>query len=371
MPPTEEHRAIREQARRFADETIRPVAAELDRTEGFRPTSTPGWRNSVCSASQCQSATAAPADTCPCPGDGGAGARLRLDRRPVRLGRAGGLAAQRARQRRAEGRCLGPLLRAERRCAYAITEAGGRLRRGRDPDHGEPTGTAGGSTAPSCGSTTRRYRLRGRAGAHRRGAGLRGMCVFLVERDAGRSRSAPRFVRWASAPRRSARSGSTTCAARGRPAWPRGRGFHMMMSVLDKGRIGSPRSPLAFCGAARGGRRLRPDAAAVRPSIAEFQGCSGCSPTWPRTRGCAPPGPRGGRAARPGSARRWHASIAKCFASDAAVQHASTAVQIFGGSGYIRGFEVERLYRDAKVTQIYEGTNQIQRNLIARHVLGQ
>ena len=44
-------------------------------------------------------------------------------------------------------------------------------------------------------------------------------------------------------------------------------------------------------------------------------------------------------------------------------------MQIFGGSGYIRGFEVERLYRDAKITQIYEGTNQIQRMIIARELL--
>ena len=51
------------------------------------------------------------------------------------------------------------------------------------------------------------------------------------------------------------------------------------------------------------------------------------------------------------------------------VQHTANAVQIFGGSGYIRGFEVERLYRDAKITQIYEGTNQIQRSIIARELL--
>jgi len=62
-------------------------------------------------------------------------------------------------------------------------------------------------------------------------------------------------------------------------------------------------------------------------------------------------------------------SMAKCFASDAAVAQASNAVQIFGGSGFIRGYEVERLYRDAKITQIYEGTNQIQRVIIARKLL--
>ena len=62
-------------------------------------------------------------------------------------------------------------------------------------------------------------------------------------------------------------------------------------------------------------------------------------------------------------------SMAKCFAGDAAVKCTQDAVQVFGGSGYIRGFEVERLYRDAKITQIYEGTNQIQRMIIARELM--
>jgi len=64
-------------------------------------------------------------------------------------------------------------------------------------------------------------------------------------------------------------------------------------------------------------------------------------------------------------------SMAKCFASDAAVLHTANAVQIHGGSGYIRGVEVERLMRDAKITQIYEGTNQIQRMIMARQLLGE
>lgn len=62
-------------------------------------------------------------------------------------------------------------------------------------------------------------------------------------------------------------------------------------------------------------------------------------------------------------------SMAKCFASDMAVRQTAEAVQIFGGSGYIRGYEVERLFRDAKITQIYEGTNQIQRTIIARQLI--
>ncbi len=61
--------------------------------------------------------------------------------------------------------------------------------------------------------------------------------------------------------------------------------------------------------------------------------------------------------------------IAKCFAGDMAVQRTADAGQVFGGSGYIWRFEVERLYRDAKITQIYEGTNQIQRMIIARELM--
>ena len=52
-----------------------------------------------------------------------------------------------------------------------------------------------------------------------------------------------------------------------------------------------------------------------------------------------------------------------------AAAQTANAAQVFGGSGYIRGFEVERLYRHAKITQIHEGTNQIQRSINARELL--
>ena len=61
-------------------------------------------------------------------------------------------------------------------------------------------------------------------------------------------------------------------------------------------------------------------------------------------------------------------SIAKCYASEVAMEVASGAVDIFGGNGYSRRHPVERYMRDAKVTQLYEGTNQIQRLIISRHV---
>jgi alkylation response protein AidB-like acyl-CoA dehydrogenase len=63
------------------------------------------------------------------------------------------------------------------------------------------------------------------------------------------------------------------------------------------------------------------------------------------------------------------AAMAKLFASDTAMKVTTDAVQILGGYGYIKEYPVERMMRDAKITQIYEGTNQIQRIVIARELL--
>ncbi|NDZ18554.1 acyl-CoA dehydrogenase [Variovorax sp. WS11] len=64
------------------------------------------------------------------------------------------------------------------------------------------------------------------------------------------------------------------------------------------------------------------------------------------------------------------ASMVKCFCTDTAMKVTTDAVQILGGHGYVRGNHVERMMRDAKVLQIYEGTNQIQRMVVARRALG-
>ena len=61
--------------------------------------------------------------------------------------------------------------------------------------------------------------------------------------------------------------------------------------------------------------------------------------------------------------------MAKLVATDAAMQVATDAVQVLGGAGYTQDWPVERYLREAKVTQIFEGTNQIQRLVISRHVL--
>jgi len=63
------------------------------------------------------------------------------------------------------------------------------------------------------------------------------------------------------------------------------------------------------------------------------------------------------------------ASAAKCMASDVAMKVTVDAVQLLGGAGYTRDFPVERMMRDAKITQIYEGTNQVQRLVMARSLL--
>lgn len=63
-------------------------------------------------------------------------------------------------------------------------------------------------------------------------------------------------------------------------------------------------------------------------------------------------------------------AMAKQYASDIALEVTNDALQIFGGTGYLKGMEVERMYRDAKITTIYEGTNEIQRVVIASHIMG-
>ena len=149
------------------------------------------------------------------------------------------------------------------------------------------------------------------------------------------------------------------------------RGFHIMMSALDKGRIGI--AALAI-GIAQAGLEAALDYAKTRKqfgkAIAENQGLQWMLADMKKdiTAGRALVH-RAAMTMDQGISATMDCAIAKCFAGDIAVQHAANAVQIFGGSGYIRGFEVERLYRDAKITQIYEGTNQIQRSIIARELL--
>ncbi len=64
------------------------------------------------------------------------------------------------------------------------------------------------------------------------------------------------------------------------------------------------------------------------------------------------------------------AAMAKCFATDTAMRVAEDAVQLFGAAGISADYPINRYFRDAKVLQIVEGTNQIQRNIVAKNLIG-
>ncbi len=76
-----------------------------------------------------------------------------------------------------------------------------------------------------------------------------------------------------------------------------------------------------------------------------------------------------GRSERADADLTFFGAAAKCFASDVAMEVTTDAVQVLGGYGYTRDYPVERMMRDAKITQIYEGTNQVQRIVMARQLL--
>lgn len=203
-------------------------------------------------------------------------------------------------------------------------------------------------------------------------AGNRGMSIFIVDLHAKGVERGPKEHKMG---QRASQVGALTFSnvRLGADALlgEKNRGFHIMMSVLDKGRVGI--AALAT-GIAQAGLEAAVDYAQQRKqfgkNIAEFQGVQWLLADMAKdieaarllVLSAASKIDRGEDATK-------SCSIAKCFAGDMAVQRTADAVQVFGGSGYIRGFEVERLYRDAKICQIYEGTNQIQRMIIARELL--
>jgi alkylation response protein AidB-like acyl-CoA dehydrogenase len=203
-------------------------------------------------------------------------------------------------------------------------------------------------------------------------AGNRGMSIFIVPFDAkGVSRGAKEHKMGQRASQVGALNFDDVQLPHSALLGKEGRGFHMMMSALEKGRVGV--AALAV-GIAQAGLEAALDYAQTRKqfgqTIASHQGLQ-----WmlaDMATGVAAARSLVHRAAvmiDNGEPANAACSMAKCFAGDMVVAQTANAVQIFGGSGYIRGFEVERLYRDAKICQIYEGTQQIQRTVIARELL--
>jgi hypothetical protein len=202
--------------------------------------------------------------------------------------------------------------------------------------------------------------------------GERGIGCFLVPGDApGLTAAVPE--------RKMGMTGSITAAlhldgvevAADRLVGAEGQGFEIAMAALDAGRLG-----IAAC--AVGLAQAALDAAVAyagsrtqfgRP-IAQFQGLSFMLADMATA-------VTGARALTLEAARRkdaglafgTHAAMAKLQATDVAMQVTTDAIQVFGGAGYTRDFPVERYFREAKVLQIVEGTNQIQRVVIGRSLM--
>jgi butyryl-CoA dehydrogenase len=151
-----------------------------------------------------------------------------------------------------------------------------------------------------------------------------------------------------------------------------GRGFRVAMQTLDGGRIGIAAQAVGIAQAAfEVAREYAKERYAFGRRIGEFQAIqhklANMSMEIDAARLLVH------RAAWLKQAERPHAEAgakAKLFASEMARRQTAEAIQILGGYGYTKEFPVERYYRDAKITEIYEGTSEIQRLVIARHVLG-
>lgn len=203
-------------------------------------------------------------------------------------------------------------------------------------------------------------------------AGHRGMSIFLVDLHApGVSRGPKEHKMGQRASQVGALNFDDVTVPREALLGPKGRGFHIMMSVLEKGRVGIASLAVGIAQAGlEAALAYARDRRQFGKPLLDNQGLQWMLADMAKDIAAARAlVERAALLIDHGRPATSASSMAKCFASDMAVTQTANAVQIFGGSGYIRGFEVERLYRDAKITQIYEGTNQIQRTIIARELI--
>ena len=205
----------------------------------------------------------------------------------------------------------------------------------------------------------------------------RGISAFLIDADR------PGFVRGKKEPKLGIRASATSeilfedyrCPVENRLG-EEGDGFKIAMAVLDAGRIGIAAQALGIAEAAYEASVLyAQEREAFGSKIGEFQGISfkiadmktriEASRLLVYNAALAKE-----RAKTTGERFTREAAIAKLFASETAMFAAHTAVQIHGGMGYSKELPVERYFRDAKITEIYEGTSEIQRMVISRLELG-
>ena len=201
----------------------------------------------------------------------------------------------------------------------------------------------------------------------------RGVSAFVVEKsDAGVSFGAPeKKLGIKGSPTREVYFDNVRIPA-DRMIGSEGTGFETAMKVLDHTRVTIAAQAV---GVAQGALDYALEYAKERQqfgkSIADFQGLQflladmGMKVEAARQLTYA----AAGRSERGDKDLTFFGAAAKCFASDTAMQVTTDAVQVLGGYGYTRDYPVERMMRDAKITQIYEGTNQVQRIVMARQLL--
>jgi len=202
--------------------------------------------------------------------------------------------------------------------------------------------------------------------------GSRGISAFLVERDTP-------GLKYGEPMHKMGLRGSPTgelvledvCVPADNLLAAEGEGFRVAMTALDSGRIGISAQAV---GLARGALDLAVDYANERrqfgQAISQFEGIQFMLADMATAVDAARLMTlQAAHACDTGVPFTRLASMAKLMSTDTAMRVTTDAVQVFGGYGYIKEFPVERFMRDAKATQIYEGTNQIQRIVIARELL--
>src|SRR5215213_823416 len=201
----------------------------------------------------------------------------------------------------------------------------------------------------------------------------RGISAFVVEKaDEGVSFGAPE--------KKLGIKGSPTCEVyfdnvripAGRMIGAEGTGFTTAMRTLDHTRVTIAAQAVGIAqGALDAGLAYVKERKQFGKAVAEFQGLQfmladmGMKIEAARQLTYA----AAARSERGDSDLTYFGAAAKCFASDVAMEITTDAVQLLGGYGYTRDYPVERMMRDAKITQIYEGTNQVQRIVMARQLL--
>ncbi|GAB04302.1 acyl-CoA dehydrogenase [Gordonia amarae] len=203
----------------------------------------------------------------------------------------------------------------------------------------------------------------------RTGEGSKGISCFLVPRDtAGLSFGKPEEKMGLHAVPTTAAHYDNAVVDAGRRIGAEGQGLQIAFSALDSGRLGIAAVAVGIAQAALDDAvAYAQERTAFGRKIIDHQGLGFLLADMAAAVDSA-------RAAYLDAARRRdagqpysrNASVAKLVATDAAMKVTTDAVQVFGGYGYTRDFRVERLMREAKITQIFEGTNQIQRLVISR-----